>query len=174
MRARKRWLSRNSGIWMLGTLLLFIVLSACANKVAAADGPLMGTMKSFLVEVDEDDEEVLTETDQVKPGQVIEYALNYGNVTDGNLTDVKIVGPIPAGTVYLAGTAVVRDEIVPNFSIDGGVIYKPEPVLYTVKQDDGTEVERLATPDMYTHVRWTIKNLLAQQKIILNYRVKVN
>jgi len=181
MKTEKRWMNQNSCFGVLGTLLLFVVLSTCMNKAVAADKPLMGTMKSFLVEVDEEGEEVLTETDQVKPGQVIEYALIYGNVTDGNLTDVKIVGPIPTGTVYMADTAEVEDEleddiedeIVPSFSIDGGVLFKPEPVLYTVKQADGTEVEHTATPDMYTHVQWTVQNLLAQQKITLKYRVKV-
>lgn len=173
MKTGNRWLSRNSGFGILWALLLFVVLGAFANQAVAAETPLQGTMKSFLVEENEDGKEVLTETEQVKPGQVIEYALVYGNVTDGNLTDVNIVGPIPEGTVYMAGTAAIRDKMTPRFSIDGGVIFKPEPVLYTVKQDDGIELERVATPDMYTHVRWTVENLLAQQKLTLKYRVKV-
>ncbi len=173
MKTGNRWFSRNSGLGLLGILLLFVVLSAFANRVSAAEEPLQGAMRSFLVEMNEEGKEVLTETEQVKPGQVIEYALVYGNVTDGNLSDVNILGPIPEGTVYMAGTAVIIDKITPRFSIDGGVLFKPEPVLYTVKQDDGTELERVATPDMYTHVRWTVENLLAQQKLTLKYRVKV-
>jgi len=173
MKTRDCRLSRDSGLGMLLVLATIIFLLNANALVVAADSPLNGSMTSFLVEKNEAGEEVLSETAQVKPGQTIEYALVYANVSTADLTDVNILGPIPEGTMYLAGTAMTIKDLVPLFSIDGGVVFKTEPLSYMVKQADGSEIERIATPDMYTHIRWNLANFAAQQKLTLRYRVKV-
>ena len=173
MKARNCWVSRNSGLGMLWALATITFLLHANAAVAAEESPLQGSMTSFLVTKNAEGVEVLTETEQVKPGQTIEYALVYGNVGVADLTDVNIVGPIPAGTVYLADTAMTLKDLTPRFSIDGGIVFKLEPISYKVKQADGSEIERIATPDMYTHIQWNLANFLAQQKLTLKYRVKV-
>lgn len=155
------------------------VLFFCVTAVKAQEAPTAATsllqsdMKGYLVEKGEDGQEVLTEVNQVKPGQTIEYALRYSNVSDADLVEVSIVGPVPQGTTYLAGTAVNLGATLPQFSIDGGATYKNEPVTYKVKMADGGEVEKVATPDMYTHVRWLLERMIAKQELILKYRVQV-
>ena len=90
-----------------------------------------------------------------------------------DLLEVNLIVPIPPYTCYLAGTASADQPIQPEFSIDGGSKYQPEPVKYMVKQADGTEKEEIATPDMYTHVRWPAGVMKARQEIVVKCRVQV-
>ncbi|HOG50976.1 MAG TPA: hypothetical protein PKY10_10325 [Lentisphaeria bacterium] len=160
---------------VLAAVAAFILINGVAvyAQEAPPPPPLQSSMTGFLVETNDEGKEVLTKTEQVKPGQLIEYVLRNSNVTDGDLLEVNVVGPIPYGTIYLAGTASADQPIQPEFSIDGGNKYQPEPVKYMVKQADGTEKEEIATPDMYTHVRWTIGTLKARQEMFMKYRVQV-
>jgi uncharacterized repeat protein (TIGR01451 family) len=168
---------RNCGLGRVMLMTLLCSLCLCWAQAAraqdAAVAPLQSSMTAYLVEKGEDGKETLTEVNQVKPGQTIEYALRYSNVSDGDLAEVNIVGPVPAGTNYLAGSALPQDGARPQFSIDNGASYKSEPVTYKVKMADGTELEKVATPDMYTHVSWTLPKLLAKQQLSLTYRVQV-
>jgi len=158
------------------TLAMVVVLilngvAVYAQEMAAS--PLQSSMTAFLVETNDEGKEVLTKTEQVKPGQVIEYVLLNSNVTDADLSEVNLVGPIPTGTSYLAGTASTGQYAKPEFSVDGGNTFQQEPIKYMVKQADGTEKETIATPDMYTHVRWTIGTMKARLEMALRYRVQV-
>jgi len=159
----------------LAVVALFIINSIAVNAQEAPPPPppLQSAMTAFLVEKNDEGKEVLTKTEQVRPGQLIEYVSRNTNMTDRDLQEVNVVGPIPTGTTYLAGTASADQPIEPEFSIDGGEKYQPEPVKYKVKQADGTEIEKVATPDMYTHVRWTIGTLKARQEMVMKYRVQV-
>ncbi|NLF62498.1 MAG: hypothetical protein GX574_15265 [Lentisphaerae bacterium] len=135
--------------------------------------PVQSVMSSFLVETNDEGKEVLTKSEVARPGQLIEYVSRNCNVTDGDLLEVNLIVPIPPYTCYLAGTASADQPIQPEFSIDGGSKYQPEPVKYMVKQADGTEKEEIATPDMYTHVRWPAGVMKARQEIVVKCRVQV-
>lgn len=170
---------KTAGIHGRGVLLtivcsvMFFYVARAQDAPVAVASPLQSTMTAYLVEKGDDGQDVLTEVSQVKPGQTIEYALQYSNVSDADLAEVSIVGPVPQGTSYLAGTAMNMGASVPQFSIDDGVTYKPEPLTFKVKMADGSEVEKVATPDMYTHVRWMLEKLIAKQQLTLKYRVQV-
>lgn len=159
--------------FLLVGLLLCAVCTQLPAQDAAAEGPLQSSMTGFLVEKNAEGVETLTSTDQIKPGQIFQYSLDYKNISDKTLTEVNILGPIPAGTMYLGGTASVSANARPEFSIDNGDSFQAEPVKYKVKQADGSEKEAVATPDMYTHIRWSVGAMTAQQQLILTYRVQV-
>lgn len=145
---------------------------AFAASAEAEDGPLEGEMKAFVVTEGEEGEEVLTETGKVEPGQTIEYRLVYENTSEDALQNVSITGPIPENTDYIAGSAASEFLGKPVFSIDDGTSFQPEPVTYTKTLPDGTEKEAVATPDMYTHVRWVVDRF-APSTVRFTYRVKV-
>ncbi|HOL49199.1 MAG TPA: hypothetical protein PLW07_01335, partial [bacterium] len=67
-----------------------------------------------------------------------------------------IVNPIPNGTTYILNSASGKDTEI-SFSIDGGKYFQKPPVKYLVKKPDGSTEEKIATPEMYTHIMWTIK-----------------
>jgi uncharacterized repeat protein (TIGR01451 family) len=147
----------------------FLLGDAAAPELA----PLQSTMTSFLVEQDAEGKERLTEISQVKPGQLIEYALVYSNISDRDLTEVSIIGPIPPNTQYLADSAQPSKDAIPEFSIDNAVTFQPEPVKYKVRLPDGSEEEKIATADMYTQIRWKLSIMNAGEKLTLKYRVQV-
>ena len=162
-----------------GSRILFFILialplfCACFLSAQEAEQPLQSSMKAFLVTLDAEQQELLTPTEQILPGQTIEYALDYSNVSERDLTEVSIIGPIPEGTFYLAGSAARGKNGLPQFSVDDAKSFHYEPVKYKIKQEDGSEIEKTATPDLYTQIRWRINSLQAGEKLTLKYRVQV-
>jgi uncharacterized repeat protein (TIGR01451 family) len=108
----------------------------------------------------------------VQPGEEIIYTLNYSNSGTEGAKDVVISDPIPAGTAYLPGSASEAGEV--TFSIDKGKTYKkPTLLTYELKGSDGKVLKKVATPDDYTDIRWTIPSIPAGGKGSVSFRVKV-
>jgi uncharacterized repeat protein (TIGR01451 family) len=137
------------------------------------ESPLQGGMQAFVVVEDAEGNERLTEMGQVLPGQVIEYAITYENTGDQPLREVKVGGLIPERTRYLRDSATRTRWRAPLFSIDGGRSFAPEPVRYVVTLADGRKEERIATPDMYSHLRWVTRRLDPGATLRFRYRVVV-
>jgi uncharacterized repeat protein (TIGR01451 family) len=108
----------------------------------------------------------------IEPGEELIYTLNYANVGTEPAKDVVISDPIPAGTAYLPGSATEIGEL--SFSIDKGKSFnKPTLLSYEVKGKDGKVQKRVATPEDYTDIRWTIPAIPAGDKGSVNFKVKV-
>jgi len=91
----------------------------------------------------------------IDPGDVVKYVVQYTNGGKTEAREAVIVDPIPAGTVYMAGSAEGKDAEI-TYSLDGKSFYFAPLLKYRVKNPDGTEKEFSATPDMYTHIRWKL------------------
>jgi uncharacterized repeat protein (TIGR01451 family) len=156
----------------LTAAILVIVLAASA---AYGQGPnLVGGMEARKIVLDEDNREIAVPADQVFPLDTIEYTLTYRNAGSSSAAGINLIGPIPQGTMYLEKTATEIENIHPLFSIDGGKSFQEAPVTYTVVNDEGLEEMREATPDMITHVRWTMDGGLdVGQEVVVSYRVQV-
>ena len=153
---------------LCGTLFFMVCTS-----VAFAGGPLQLDMTGKLVAEEATDdgqpkEKLVDLPEKVLPGNVIEYTIAAQNLKDGILKEVDIIGKIPEGTGYLDESA----SEIPLFSIDDGKTYMPAPVTYTVIED-GREVEKIATPDMYTQIKWIVKILQPGETPTFTYRVAV-
>ena len=108
----------------------------------------------------------------VQPGEEIIYTLNYSNSGTEAAKDVVISDPIPEGTAYLPGSASEAGEV--TFSIDKGKNFrKPTLLTYEVKGSDGKVLKKVATPDEYTDIRWTIPSIPAGGKGSVSFKVKV-
>jgi len=108
----------------------------------------------------------------VQPGEEIIYTLNYSNSGTEGAKDVVISDPIPEGTAYLPGSASEAGEV--TFSIDKGKSFKkPTLLTYEVKGSDGKVLKKVATPDDYTDIRWTIPSIPAGGKGSVSFRVRV-
>ncbi|TAL16466.1 DUF11 domain-containing protein [bacterium] len=107
------------------------------------------------------------------PGDVLAYAITYKNDGDANAVGAQIVDPIPNATAYLPGSAATADAEL-TFSIDGGKNYSAEPVTYTIADEKGVKVQKTATPEMYTHIKWKLlKPVLPGGTGTLEFKVKV-
>ena len=108
----------------------------------------------------------------VQPGEEIIYTLNYSNSGTESAKDVVISDPIPEGTAYLPGSASEVGDL--TFSIDKGKSFKkPTLLTYEVKGSDGKVLKKVATPEDYTDIRWTIPSIPAGGKGSVSFRVKV-
>lgn len=155
-------------------VLSFMVVVLCIQyPLFAEDSPLIGEMKGFIVKRNEKGEESFTDTNEIVPGQTIEYRLKYTSQSKGALKNIKIIGPIPENTVYVSKSATKEESIIPEYSIDQGLTFSQEPVRYKKSLPDGTKTEAVATPDMYSHVRWNVPFIDGEGSVELKYRVLV-
>lgn len=94
-----------------------------------------------------------------RPGDVIGYSLAFTNSTRGTVSNVQFVDPLPKGLVYLPGSARADKPVQIDYSIDGGKTYLARPVI--VVMENGRRVEKPASREAYTHIRWTVSGPLA-------------
>jgi uncharacterized repeat protein (TIGR01451 family) len=94
----------------------------------------------------------------VTTGTVIFYTVSFRNDGNEKATNAVIDNPIPKDTHYVPGSAYGEggDDVI-TFSIDKGKSYnKPSLLLYEVKENEGKTVKKVASPDVYTNIRWVI------------------
>ena len=109
----------------------------------------------------------------VDPGDVIFFTLSYVNSGDEAATDAVFDDPIPKGTVYLPGSAFGKDAEI-TFSIDGGKTFKkPSLLTYEIKNRDGSLEKRTASPEQYTHIRWTVSVIPARGSGQVGFQVRM-
>ena len=109
----------------------------------------------------------------VDPGDVIFYTLNFVNSGDEAATSAVIDDPIPKGTFYLPGSAFGKDAEI-TFSIDNGKTFKkPSLLTYEVKLANGKTEKRSASPEEYTHIRWTVSVIPASGSGSVGFQVRM-
>ena len=154
--------------------LSLIALVAGVSPLAAQDAsPLKSEMSAFRVMTDAEGKETLVATDNVEPGQTVEYVMKYSNLSDQPLSQIRVQGPVPAEMVFVAGSASKLPGVVVEFSVDQGQTFSVPPVKYQKQLEDGSIVEAIATPDLYNVVRWTIASLPGNGATSLKYRANV-
>jgi uncharacterized repeat protein (TIGR01451 family) len=111
--------------------------------------------------------------ESASPGEVMEYTLAYANRGDEAAREAVVDDPVPEGTRYVAGSATGAGADI-TFSVDGGKTFaKAEQLTVEVKLPGGKTEKRPASPDAYTHVRWTLKEVPAGTSGALAFRVQV-
>lgn len=112
--------------------------------------------KEIVVENDSGDSETrLVVAESVIPGERVVYTITFENVGDAAAENVVITNPIAESLTYVAGSAS-NDEMRVEFSADGGRTFGPASELTVVDGD----IERRATTNDYTHVRWVMQTEL--------------
>jgi uncharacterized repeat protein (TIGR01451 family) len=155
--------------------VVVVLVLACTVSSAQAQAPdLTGAMAAHKIVRTEDNREIAVPAEKVYPNDTVEYTLRYENTGSASAAGVNLVGPIPVGTVYLDKTATDIEGVGPLFSIDGGETYHSAPVTYIGIDEEGKEVRKTASPDMYTHIRWEMNGTLdVGQEVSVSYRVQV-
>jgi uncharacterized repeat protein (TIGR01451 family) len=115
----------------------------------------------------------LEKAEAVKTGEVLNWSIASSNQGNGDAQNYRVVGQIPKGTSYVAGSA--KGDDTPNvvYSIDGGKSFSEQPMIEE-KQADGSMKQVPAPVSMYTQVRFEwAKPLSAQASLNAAYRVQV-
>lgn len=152
-------------------ILLTLMLAAALLGVSnAAIADIESELVTYRI-VTEDSEEIREETNAVSPNDVIEYELRYTNVSERPITGLRIVGPIPTETTYIANSASASIMTSLEVSIDGGTSFAAEPLIVT--DSSGTQTEISA--DEYTQIRWnSLVGIQPGETHVFTYRVVVN
>ncbi len=90
------------------------------------------------------------------PGDTIEYRVIAKNTGDQPMSDPTVIDPIPQGVEYIIGSAE-GDNCRILFSVDNGLKYSVWPVMITATTPTGTKIEREATKDEVTQIKWLVR-----------------
>ena len=140
-------------------LALVLAVGMSANAWSAGEIELRNIVEKIEVFVNEDGEEErrLVPATSVVPGDELRYTIFFSNVSADVTVDagsVVITNPIPESTAYVGGSAFGAGTSI-EFSVDGENWGDPDSLV--IVEDAG---ERLAEPEDYTHVRWTLEPAL--------------
>lgn len=152
---------------------LVLALSA-SLAFAAKEAGLTGSIEAFRVVTAKDGTEDFLPADKAQPKDIIEYRLTYINKGDDPVHNIFITDPIPSGTEYVEASASKPEKGRVEFSIDGGRTYHLWPIEIKEKTKDGREVVQKATPEMVTHIRWTVNETFTpKRQITVSYRTLI-
>ena len=88
-------------------------------------------------------------------GDVVLYRLVFTNVTEERVRNIEFTDPVPTGLRYVGGSAASdRDDVIVEYSIDGGATYVAQPMIEQIV--NGRRVEQPAPPERFTDIRWRI------------------
>lgn len=156
-------------------LLTALTLGAASlSSALAAPNLVLSLLKVSFTTVNGVKSETLTETKQVKPGELlVQRAVLH---TDRSIVNGYITLPIPANTHYLAGTASTIGSSQPEFSADGGKTFSTHPMkTVTVTENGKSILKTVPVPENeYSTLRWTVPTLPNGQEVSVSYRLAVN
>lgn len=109
----------------------------------------------------------------VKASELLDWNITSTNEGEGDAQNYRVVGQIPNGTSFVAGTARGEESPQITYSIDAGKTFSAQPMI-DEKQADGS-IKRVAAPAaLYTQVMFEwVKPLVAHAKLNTTYRVRV-
>lgn len=115
----------------------------------------------------------LEKVEAVKSSEILDWTIDSANEGTADAKNYRVVGQIPAGTIFVAGSAKGDDAPQIAYSIDGGKTFSAQPTIQE-KQPDGSLREVAAPVSLYTQLRFEWANSLASNsKLAAAYRVRV-
>jgi uncharacterized repeat protein (TIGR01451 family) len=142
--------------------------------VAAGGANLAGSLEAYRVVVTDQGVERFLPAESARPSDVIEYRLVYRNTGDEPIQHILITDPIPIGTALVHPSATHPENGRVEYSIDGGENFQPWPILVKKTGESGEEALVEATPDMVTHIRWSLtKSVQPDGGVTLTYRAVI-
>jgi uncharacterized repeat protein (TIGR01451 family) len=152
----------------LPTFYVFLALSALSSDLTAQDIEPVET--ELVAEVRADGAASPTATPArfvpatvVSQGQVVYYTVRIRNPSTEYVREVVVTQRIPANTVYVEESASGPGAEV-SFSVDGGQTFARASDL---RVSDPTGIQRAASVEDYTHIRWRLRNALAPGAVAL-------
>lgn len=160
------------GSWHFAAQLAVTTALCVAAATARAD--VSSRLEAVNVTADANGKEHYAAAAAVKPGDLIEYRLVYENTGTAGVSQFTVNGPIPKGTVYVAGSATSAVKHGLKFSYDGGQSWAATPPLRAVRGADGKVREVPAPTEEITNIEWLAQEPLpAGAAQTYRYRVRV-
>jgi uncharacterized repeat protein (TIGR01451 family) len=151
-------------------LLLFAAAPAVHAQQAERPAPLALTYQNLTLS--KDSVRVKSGRSAVMPHDTLRYTLTFTNHENRALNDIVFTNPIPSGLFLVPGTVSTSTGAKVEYSIDGGVEFSEQPMV--VVRENDREYRRPATPESYTHIRWTLLGAIAPQaQVVARYDARV-
>ncbi|WP_313564274.1 hypothetical protein [Acinetobacter sp.] len=144
--------------------LSLLLISGFTTYSFANSQALIADMKVFQIEANQKVKKELKATDQVKPKALLEYKVEYSNVSSQSLKDLKLNLPLPADVTY-TGQSLPKDAYA---SLDGKSFAKAP----LTRMENGKKVNVPLAE--YRVLQWNVSELKPKQKIIVSAQVQVN
>jgi uncharacterized repeat protein (TIGR01451 family) len=150
--------------------VLASVAVAIGSQAAYADGEVQSSLIVSRVAPLKDGRETLQPASAAKPGEVLEYRLQYHNAGKQTARQLEATLPIPAGTELLSTGALPS---IAQASLDGKK-FAPLPLRRAVKKPDGTTEMQLVPAAEYRAIRWQPQDLQAGKSLTYVARVRIS
>jgi len=153
---------RKYGVNLAAVVLAVMLLAGVAPALQAQQAPptpnpLQVTVQNLTASRDE--ARAQQPSTSAQPGDTLRYVLTFTNRETRPLRNIVFDNPIPGGMVVVPASARASTEARIEFSIDGGKQFSAQPMVLVT--ENGRQVRRPATPESYTHVRWTLTGSVA-------------
>jgi len=175
---RKIQQQHNKGAIMRGKSFITAVILVCLTlpALAMASNAVDIKIKAEKIAVIVKDGKKIEKNVPAKkfqPGDTIIYTISYSNNSGEPAKDAVIDDPVPQGTTYVHESASGAGADI-TFSIDGGKTFKkPTLLMYQVDTGKGGKEQRVASPDQYTNIRWTLSSIPPKGSGKVTFKVKV-
>lgn len=142
---------------------------AATSAVAQTKGPVASDLTVQRIAVGADGKEAKEPAGSAKPGDILEYAVEYRNTSKAPVRKLEATLPIPFGTEFLPGTGAPAGA---QASVDG-TVFAPMPLKRMVRQPDGKDLEQRVSLAEYRYLRWPAQDLAAGASVKAAARVRV-
>lgn len=157
---RRAWM----GLW--GSLLI----GATATPVAIADDTAVSAKMTAARVVMQQGQETLVAAEQARPGEVLEYRVEYHNTTRSGVSNLVATLPVPPdGVEFIPGTDVPKGA---QASLDGKT-FAPIPLMRAVKLPGGRTEMKPVPVGEYRYLRWNLGTLPANAQRTVSARVRL-
>jgi uncharacterized repeat protein (TIGR01451 family) len=147
--------------------LMMIVVTHAALAQNSAD--VLSTLSVERISSDAQGKEVAGPAASARPGDVLQYIVDYKNQGKSAARSLVVTLPLPVGTEYIAGSA---SPVASLASVDG-IVFAPVPLMRKVTQADGKIIEQALPAASYRFLRWNGLDLAAGKNRMYSTRVKV-
>jgi hypothetical protein len=144
--------------------LSLLLTAAFTTHTSANNQALVADMKVFQLEANQKVKKELKTTDQVKPKALLEYKVEYSNISSQSLKNLKLNLPLPTDVTY-TGQSLPKDAYA---SVDGKSFAKAP----LTRMENGKKVNVPLAE--YRVLQWNVSELKPKQKIIVSAQVQVN
>lgn len=115
----------------------------------------------------------LDKVENVRRGEILHWDITSLNEGTAEARELKAIGHIPKGTVFIAGSASAPTGSTVTYSIDGGKTFSTLPIIEE-EQPDGSRKKVPAPVSMYTQVQYEwVDPLAAGGKLNASYKLRV-
>lgn len=146
-------------------------LALMLSTAVWADGPLVGEMRQYAIKIDEQGAESRQPIKDVVPGTLIEYEVEYKNVSEQPVTGFAVTLAVPEGTQFAPASLQLHGNKATVLAVAPGVPAHAQVPLY--RTPAGKDKPVLVPEYEWTSVKVLFEVLAPKQAVKASYRVVV-